>query len=739
MRNCLVLLFGIVFSSNQGLFANNRSSTINVSPDGHLIAAVNNDSRSVTLVALPSREILKEIIVDKDPQAIAFSPDGLRAFVTHRATDSVSVIDVNRQGVQAAFATVDEPGGVLVDSIGRLFIANQGSASVSVVNARSGETVAIIPTVAGPRGLAFSPDESRLYVTHFASGSLSIIDTSALEVLSKVSTGPDSNLSNGVVLNAEGTRAYLPQTRSDSTNPALVFDATVFPIVSVVDLESLTNLNPERIHLDLADEPVGMPFDAVLKDELKLYVLNAGSNDISVIDPGTGKGLAHIEAGHHPRGLALSADGNTLFVNNSLSGTVSVIDTETDTVVDEIEVTRVALTGALLNGKRLFNSSDRADLAREQWIACSICHFDGEMDERTWFFPDGPRNTTSLLGVKDTLPVHWSGDLDELQDVEQTIRGIQAGTGLAPGPDNCEPACDQAPPNTGRSRDLDDLAMFMETLDFPPNPNRKPDGGLVEAAERGKLLFHSPATGCSECHVPPLYTDGQRHDIGTAAESGERKGNEFDTPSLRGIYKTAPYLHDGSAATLRDVFTTANAENLHGTTTQLSDQDLDDLIAFLTSISGEDTGFEINAGLNDAWFEPATSGQGFFVTVYPNSRQLFLGWFTYDSERPASEGLAVLGDPGHRWLTAQGPYEGNRAVLEVTLTRGGEFDRGVPAPVRDSVGSLEVEFSSCNSGVLTYDLWGADLQGVIPIERIAHDNVSFCEALAQERRSQTVD
>lgn len=142
-----------------------------------------------------------------------------------------------------------------------------------------------------------------------------------------------------------------------------------------------------------------------------------------------------------------------------------------------------------------------------------------------------------------------------------------------------------------------------------------------------------------------------------------------------------------------------------------------------------DPGFTINAGLNDAWFNPATSGQGFFLTVFPGIERMFLAWFTYDTARPDPAVTAVLGEPGHRWLTAFGSYSGAQAVLDVEVTRGGVFNSGLPAPTQEADGQILVEFSGCNAAVLSYDIPSAGLQGEIAIERIALDNVPACEAL----------
>jgi len=140
--------------------------------------------------------------------------------------------------------------------------------------------------------------------------------------------------------------------------------------------------------------------------------------------------------------------------------------------------------------------------------------------------------------------------------------------------------------------------------------------------------------------------------------------------------------------------------------------------------------FQINPGLNDAWFNPATAGQGFFITVFPDIESIFLAWFTFDNERPPEDVEALLGEPGHRWLTAFGSYAGNIAELEVELTQGGEFDMTEPVPAQNPDGTIILEFGDCNTGLVTYDISAANVQGEVAIERIALDNVPACEEAA---------
>ncbi len=137
--------------------------------------------------------------------------------------------------------------------------------------------------------------------------------------------------------------------------------------------------------------------------------------------------------------------------------------------------------------------------------------------------------------------------------------------------------------------------------------------------------------------------------------------------------------------------------------------------------------FQINSGLNDVWFNPDTPGQGFFINVFPGDGNIFLGWFTFDTERPPADVTAILGDPGARWLTAFGAYAENEAVLDIELTYGGVFDSPTPVPTQTLYGNIILEFSSCSAGTVTYDIPSINLHGVIPIERITLDNVGLCE------------
>jgi len=159
-----------------------------------------------------------------------------------------------------------------------------------------------------------------------------------------------------------------------------------------------------------------------------------------------------------------------------------------------------------------------------------------------------------------------------------------------------------------------------------------------------------------------------------------------------------------------------------------------DIGAYEFNSQPPDTGFRINAGLNDAWFDSATAGQGFFVVVYPRRKQVFLSWFTYDTQRPPEDVEAILGEPGHRWLTAQGPYGRDTAVLDVFLTAGGVFDKAEPMPetAAEPIGTITIIWHDCENGTLSYELPDLGLMGSIEIRRITPDNVALCKVLSSE-------
>lgn len=142
----------------------------------------------------------------------------------------------------------------------------------------------------------------------------------------------------------------------------------------------------------------------------------------------------------------------------------------------------------------------------------------------------------------------------------------------------------------------------------------------------------------------------------------------------------------------------------------------------------------INSGISDAWFDPRTPGQGFLMSVFPDIQQMFVAWFTYDTERPPENVGATLGEPGHRWLTAQGPYNGDTASLTIYVTEGGVFDAADPPANNDGIGdgTMTIQFADCTEGLVMYQIYSPSVSGEIPIQRVTNDNVALCETLVNQ-------
>jgi YVTN family beta-propeller protein len=584
-----------------------NSSSLAITVDGLYVLVANPESDTLSIIESETKSLVDEIPVGNNPQTVAISVDGARAYVTNKGSGTISVIDLETRREIEELSVGDQPVGITISPDGQFIaVAESGHDSVRFIHAGTLASLSVIPVGDRPYGLTYTPDGRKLLVTHLLSGAVTVIEVQPFQVFiptlkdppsgDEASAGQSISLGSGpqktavftvttwphiapapsIFVNSTGTRAYIPQTMANGLGLNTQFDNTVFPKVSVLNLESWSHQSNEHIPLPETDRPIGLPWDVALsRNDTELWVVNSASNDVSVVDitnPTIPMRRAHITAGANPRGIAISPDGSTAYVNNTLSGTVSVIDTDLYTTTAVIEVTHIPLPPLLLNGKQLFHSSARPDLARASWISCNTCHIEQEHDGRTWLLqymgeipPGGTpvitRNTASLLGMIETYPLRWSAEWDESADSEFSIRFEQFGTGLIDGA--MYPTLGL--PNQGRSDDLDSLAAYLDSLVLPDREHN-----LSATELRGKMIFDSPATGCLDCHPPPLYTDLQRHDVGTAGAAGEWFGPEIDTPTLRFLYDSTPYLHDGSANTLLEVLTLKNQDDDHGLTSHLS-------------------------------------------------------------------------------------------------------------------------------------------------------------------------
>ena len=301
------------------------------------------------------------------------------------------------------------------------------------------------------------------------------------------------------------------------------------------------------------------------------------------------KHRATLQLGNNPRAVRVSPDSRRSTFTTRWISMSSLTTSPVSPRWRRFPSPKIRSATRSFSARSLFYTALQPMVGR-RWISCSSCHPDGEADGRTWQNPEGLRNTTSLAGMAWTHPLHWSADRDEVQDFEHTIRGpLMQGRGLIRGKVNPELGAPEQR-SFARTRCAGRLQQHAHRSAEPP---RK--GGLSESAKRGREIFFSKQTQCATCHSGPYFTDSTPretilvHDVGTGADDPtEKKGPAYDTPTLLGIYKTAPYLHHGKAATLKDVLTTFNHNDRHGKTSQLSAGQIDDLVEFLKALPYED-------------------------------------------------------------------------------------------------------------------------------------------------------
>jgi YVTN family beta-propeller protein len=554
-----------LYALPDGRIQSYSSNTMALAEDNRTLVAVNMLNNTISIVIPLQGEVVAEVPVGADPRSIALAFGDTLALVANRGDGTLALVGLDEQAVIASIPLDGIwPYAVVTDGGQMAYVSLQGSGEIAVVDLSIQQVVRRIAVPDAPSGLALWGDF--LYVTHLWSGDVSLIYLPQGQVVSTVSTGWDTGLSQAIELDVSRGVAYLPQSRSNVVDEHPTFDTTVFPIVNVMDLRGLTLQRRARLTLDTADRPVNMPF-AVALDRFRqwLFVANAGSNDVTVIDLNTGLARTHFEVGANPRGILLSRDNSFLYVHNVLDGTITIVETRNDRIVDVLPISDLTIPVDILIGAQLFHSAADARLSTDRWVSCANCHFDGQSDGRTWQgFPDGPRNTPLLYNLLETAPYNWSGTWDELADVELKIRDLQAGEGLIDGL-TVSGALDD--PHAGLSLDLDTLVAYLTTLQAPPTNS---PAGAVQL-ERGAQIFEEQ--GCAECHVGPASTNLQLSDVGT--------GGMFDTPSLRWLWLSAPYFHDGSAETLHQVFSRPGAHELFGT---LPMSDVDALVAYLLSL-----------------------------------------------------------------------------------------------------------------------------------------------------------
>jgi outer membrane protein assembly factor BamB len=558
-----------------------------------------------------SLQRLRAISVCAGPRSLARAAGGT-LWIACENDDSVRALDEvtlqERWRVDAGYGAA--PVAVVASADGgTVYAAYSGTREVVRFDAANGAELARMTLEAAPRALALSGDGSRLFATRWLSDTHDAhvwrLRTSPLQLDARATIPRFGGVSNAdtpasgrgvanqlssIALAPLDGRAWVTANKANDARGTLASveadlgaDSTVRNLLIGVDATSLALRR--AIDLDNSDSASAVAFSP--DGDYALIALQ-GNDEIAVLDAlafdaesGSGSVVGRFSTGAAPQGLCVDAPTRRTFVANFVGRSLSVLDTAALFERGSLNVPRndlaLGMTERLapeaLRGKRVFYFASDPRMSAEGYMSCATCHVDGGSDGRTWDFGgrgEGLRNTIDLRGRAGLAHgnVHWSANFDEIQDFENDIRGAFGGSGFLSDADYAATQSPLGAPKTGRSADLDALARFVSSLGaamLPRSPWRDDSGDAEAAAVRGR--GHFVALGCGVCHRDGTFSDSRGpaavllHDAGTLrTSSGRRLGGTLtgiDTPTLLGVWATAPYLHDGSARTLGEVFDAA--------------------------------------------------------------------------------------------------------------------------------------------------------------------------------------
>jgi YVTN family beta-propeller protein len=599
-------------------------------PDGTRLFIACATANEVAVFDVASGTITRHIPVPHTPSGLALSSDGARLYVTCAAPQSsVRVLDSDSGKTLATLPAGHTATAPVLSLDGKtLFVCNRFNNDVSLFDLETGKEQCRIPVQREPVAAAISRDGRFLLVAnHLHTGPadaelvaavVSVIDTAARKVIKELSLPDGSGLLNDLRVSPDGKYAVvshilphfrLPATQLDrgwmNSNAATIIDLARMEIVNTVLLDNIDRG---------AADPWGIAWSA---DSATLLITHAGTHEISVIDfAATLARLAKVPAtldaskpadpisasrvqADVPNDLAFLVGmrqrirlpqndlgpravvllGRKAYIANYFSDSLSLVDLDSPQPRPQSIPLLHQPAGAGAGG--LTSPLDRMPLARkgefyfhdagicfQGWQSCSSCHpGQARVDGLNWdLLNDGvgnPKNTKSLLLAHETPPAMSMG---VRETAETAVRaGIQHIL-FTVQPEEVAVAIDK----------------YLKSLKPVPSPLLV-NGRLSESARRGEKLFKDRQVGCAACHPPGLFTDLKTYDVGTRARF-DQPTDRFDTPTLVEGWRTAPYLHDGSAATMRDVLTTSNPHDKHGKTSRLTPQQIDDLAAYLLSL-----------------------------------------------------------------------------------------------------------------------------------------------------------
>ena len=597
LRSLAIVLLGCCTANAESYLG---PTAVAAAPDGKTLLVANADGRQVVWLALPEGKPIRQLAVPHEPTGVAVTSDGTKVLVTCAAPKSLLLVLELATGKQltaiavghTAMSPVVSPDG------GRAYVCNRFSGDVSVIDLAAGKETARVPVVREPVAAALTPDGKTLLVANHlpnvtlqdypVASMVSVIDTATLQA-GTIRLAHGTHSLRDICVSPDGRWAYVTHLTSNfELMPSQVEMGWMnINCISVLDLAQRKSIN--TLGLDELYQASGNPWGvAATADGKWVCITHAGTHEMNVIDAEAARGelvRTYISGsvgailddarfatsrrrrialpGKGPRGVALV--GHRAYVAQYYSDSVAIADLDAP---EELKPRSVPLgpepqPSLRRRGEMLFND---ATICRQQWQSCASCHPDGRADVLNWdLMNDGfgnTKNTKSLVLAFQTPPSMFEAVRDTPQDA---VRAGLSGILFA------------------NSTEEDALAVdaYLQSLAPVPSP-RLVDGRLSAAAERGKTLFEGNRTGCTRCHPAPLFTDLKRHNVNSRDRYGTTE--QFDTPTLVEVWRTAPYLHDGRYLTIRALLVDGKHGRLGGRMEDLGDRELDDLVEYVLSL-----------------------------------------------------------------------------------------------------------------------------------------------------------
>ncbi len=586
---------------------------LSLSFDGDQLYVVGQESNQLLVVDPQAGKVIDKIEVGNRPHSVTLSKDDNTAYVSNQWSDNIFVINLDKGFITDTLSGGAGPADMALSPDEEyLYVVNSYSSDISIFALENHKEKRRLKGGNNPVSIALTPDGSTAYVSSRRTialpyGSSPVTEMTVTDTryqrVSERKMFKNAYIMENVTVTPSGDLVISTLLRPKNLIPAIQVENGWMMTHGIGIIERKEEGRTIQLLLDEPNSYYADPFDIVVSpDGKKAYVSHSGVNQISVIgldeirtllEESTDEQLqsyanhlgisskyviARIPTGANPKGMAISPDGKLLYVAERLEDRIAVINTSSLTTEYTIPLGGPKRTTVARHGRQLLNNAGHTF---QNQYACYTCHPDSHEDGLVYNMAgkDMGRNLTNvqtLRDIGDIPPYKWNGKNQTIYKQD----GMRFSTVLTR-----TEAFDY--------KELDALVAYIETgIKNPPNLRYNPNGELTAAQQRGKEVFYRDTDNfgkkipvenrCYTCHPPPYFTNLEMTDVGTLADMDDP--GMFDVPQLNNVYESAPYLHDGRAATLEELWTKFNDEDKHGVGNDMLKDQLNDLVEYLKSI-----------------------------------------------------------------------------------------------------------------------------------------------------------